>query len=269
MATLDAPAIRDEGLGNGLENRFPLLQWLGGSDGSDVFLTELSERGQKAIIKLIPADGQDAEARFAAWGAAAALSHPSLMRVFAFGRRNIESAAMLYVVTELAEEVLADVLAERALSPEEVAELLGPSVDALAYLHSKGLVHGRLKPSNIMAAGDCPKLSTDGLSFAGATVNPGPDPTVYIAPETAAKPIGPEADIWALGVTVVAALTQRPPAWDSLAPGDAVLPEAMPEPFASIARDCLRADPASRCTLEEIKSRLAEPVAPPRPVAEP
>ncbi|MGP8187516.1 MAG: TonB family protein [Terracidiphilus sp.] len=260
---MNAPAIRGDGAGSKVDGRFPLLQWIGGSARADVYLTELSEQGQKAAIKLIPAAAEDVESRLAAWEAAGALSHPSLMQVYAFGRWEIDSTPLLYVVTELAEEVLADILPERPLTPKETGEMLGPVLDALAYLHGKGLVHGRLKPSNIMAAGDRPKLSADDLSFAGAMGRRGPDPTVYDAPETASGPIGPEADAWALGATLVAALTQRPPAWDSLAPEDAVLPETMPEPFASIVRDCLRPDPASRCTLQEIGSRLEGKAVPP------
>lgn len=252
ISTMSEPAIRGEGTGGVVDGRFPLLQWLGGSARADVFLTELSDRGRKAIIKLIPADAEDAESRLAAWEAAAALSHPNLMQVHAFGRCEVESVQALYVVTELAEEVLADILVERPLSVREAGEMLHPALDALAYLHRKGLVHGRLKPSNIMGAGDRLKLSTDGIVFAGDTGRLVQEPSVYDAPETADSPIGPEADVWAFGATIVAVLPQRPQSWDLLAPTEAFVPEGMPEPFASIARECLAIDPADRCSLDRI-----------------
>ena len=65
---------------------------------------------------------------------------------------------------EYAEENLGQILPQRALTPEEIRDLLEPALDTLAFIHSKSLAHGRLKPSNIMAAGDQLKLSSDSLS---------------------------------------------------------------------------------------------------------
>jgi len=64
-----------------------------------------------------------------------------------------------------ADEVLSEILPERALTPAEAKEMLAPVIDTLSYLHAKGLVHGRLKPSNILAVDDRLKLSGD--SFKG------------------------------------------------------------------------------------------------------
>ena len=81
---------------------------------------------QKAAIKLIPADAEDAEARIAGWTAAAPLSHPHLMRLFYTGRCQFDDCALLYAVTEYADEILAQILPERALTPAEVKEMLDP-----------------------------------------------------------------------------------------------------------------------------------------------
>jgi TonB family protein len=253
---MNAAEIRGDWVGQVVDGRFPLLQWLGGSRAAAVFLTELSGGSQKAVIKLIPADTEDAEPRIAAWDAALALSHPNLTQVHVHGRCEIDSVPLLYVVTEFADEVLAEILKERPLSLREAREMLGPAVDALSYLQSKGFVHSRLKPSNIMAAGDRLKLSTDGLKLPGAIGRPFPKRTVYEAPEAARGPVGPAADVWSIGATLVEALTQRPPVWDGTAGTEPVVPETVLQPFAAVARECLRTDPARRCTLEEIRTRL-------------
>ncbi len=253
---MNAAEIRGDWVGRVINGRFPLLQWLGGSTAAAVFLTELSGGSQKAVIKLIPADAEDASTRITAWGAALALSHPNLMQVHAHGRCEIDSVPLLYVVTEFADEVLAEVLSERPLTLDEAREMLGPALDALSYLHSKGFVHSRLKPPNIMAAGDHLKLSTDGLSLPGAIGRPFPERTVYDAPEVAHGPVGPPADVWSIGATLVELLTQHPPIWDGTANTEPVVPETVPQPFAGMARGCLRTDPARRCTLEEIRTRL-------------
>jgi TonB family protein len=254
--TMNAPAIRDDWVGRVIDGRFTLHQWLGRSPRANVFLTQLSEPSQKAIIKLIPVDQEEAAARIAVWEAATALSHPHLMQVFTHGRCEIDSVPLVYVVTEFADEVLAEILRERPLTPQETREMLVPALDTLAYLHGKGFVHSRLKPSNIMAVGDRLKLSADGLYLAGAIGWPSSERTVYDAPETARGPVGPAADIWSLGATLVEVLRQRPPGWDGAAASEPVVPGFIPQPFAAVARECLRTDPARRCTLEEIKTRL-------------
>lgn len=95
------------------------------------------------------------------------------------------------MVTEFAEENLADVLSERPLTVTEAREMLGPLMEALAYLHGEGLVHGHIKPANIMAVGDQLKLSVDGISRVGdlgaAPARTGPyDPPK--SPNAAARP---------------------------------------------------------------------------------
>jgi serine/threonine-protein kinase len=222
-----------------------------------VFLTDREGPGSpKAAIKLIPADAGDAEARLAGWALASTLSHPHLMRLFHRGRCQMNTSWLLYSVTEYAEEVLSQVLLDRPLTPSEAREMLTPVLDALSYLHGKGVVHGRLKPTNIMVVDDQLKLSSDSLHAAGEPGEQFSTPGVYDAPECATEGISPAADVWSLGITLVEALTQHPPAWDRSTHQDPVVPESMPQPFANMARECLRFDPARRCTLSDFKARL-------------
>ena len=211
---------------------------------------------QKAAIKLIPADAADAEASVAAWEAIAQLSHPHLMSLIRTGHCQVGEARQLYAVTEYAEENLAQILPDRALTPDEAKEMLGPILDALAYLHGKGLVHGHLKPSNILVVNDQLKLSVDGLCLAGKRCAKNPDPDIHDAPECDGGRMTPAADVWALGVTLVEALTQEPPVWKRFTLREPIVPSSMPQPFAGIARACLQRDPARRCTLEQIRARL-------------
>ena len=267
IETMSRAAISRDWVGSFAADRFPLLQWLGGSQATGVFLTEWSENSQKAVIKLVPEDDQDAAARAAAWETAATLSHPNLMKVYTHGRCEIDGVPCLYVVTEYADEVLAEILRERPLSPDETREMLGPALAALAYLHAKGLVHGRLNPSNIMAAGDSLKLTTYGVCPVGAAVISRPTRTVCDAPETENGVILPASDIWSLGATLVEVLTKYPPVWNRAKAADPTVPQSMPEPFASFARKCLRSDPARRITISEITARLEPAKVSPEPEA--
>lgn len=257
VTVMKTEAIRGDWVGQVIVGRFPLLQWLGGNELSSIFLTEIQgAQPQKAAIRLTVADGTEADALIERWSAANALSHPHLMRLFDSGRCQIGNEQLVYAVTEYAEEKLSEILPERALTTAETREMLEPVLDALAYLHGKGFVHGRLKPSKIMVVNDKVKLSRDNIHAAGKLDKPARALEIHDAPECEGGTISPAADLWSLGVTVVEALTQRTPVWDRAAQSDPVVPESMPQPFAEIAREALRCDPAQRCSLGDVRARL-------------
>lgn len=256
-----------------VDGKFPLRHWLGGSEHSAVFLTERSgQADQKVAIKLIAADA-DADRQLSRWRAAAQLSHPHLMGIYEAGRCRLDGTPLLYLVMEYAEEDLSQILPQRPLAPAEVTDLLPPLLDALSYLHGKGFVHGRIKPSNVHATGDQLKLSADQIA-SSAELNPVPKRRdVYDAPEMAAGIVSPAGDVWSIGVTLVAALTQNVSFEGEGSHRDPDPPETVPPPFRGIARECLHLDPKRRCTIAEIQARLqpagrsvpAEPEAPPPP----
>jgi TonB family protein len=245
--------------GQVVDGKFPLLRYLGGSDHSAVFLTErVSGAPQKAAIKLIPADPAGAESQLRRWTQSTELDHPHLVRVLESGRWEVEGTLLLYVVMEAAEEDLSQILPERALSPAEVREMLPPVLAALIYIHERGLVHGRLRPSNILAAGDLVKVSVDSLRASGEMVASGNGMDGYAPPEAASAKLTPAADVWSLAITLVEVLTQRRPTWDPAEPVSPSVPQDLPEPFAEIARRCLQVDPKQRWTIAKIAGRLQQ-----------
>jgi len=132
---------------------------------------------------------------------------------------------------EYAEENLAEVLRERPLTMDETRDMLPPVADALAYLHGQGLVHGNLKPSNILAVEDTVKISSEAVSAGD-----------------------PAADIRALGVTLVQAFT--PP------DGRRPTADALPFPFREIAQNCLHHDPRLPWSAAQIGAWLRSPERP-------
>jgi TonB family protein len=233
-----------------------------------VFLTELQGHPlQKAAIKLILADATDAEAHIAGWAVTTTVSHPHFMRLLYTGRFQIDTTPLLYAVTEYAEEVLSQILPQRSLTPPEAKEMLDPVLDALSYLHGKGIVHGHLKPSNIVVVDNQLKLSCDSLNLAGEPGKYSSALSVYDAPEAATEPRTPAADVWSLGVTLIEVLTQHPPVWDRSTQRTPIVPESVPQPFAGIAQACLRSDPGRRCTLSDVKARLEPAPSVPAPAS--
>jgi TonB family protein len=159
------------------------------------------------------------------------------------------------------------VLGRRPLGPAEARGILVPVVDALSYIHSKGFVHTRIKPANIMAEEDLLKISSDGLCRIGESSGAAGKPSAYDPPEAAGGRISPAGDVWSLGMTLCEALTQRLASWERTNQAEPALPSGLPAEFADIARHCLRRDPQLRWSIADIATRLnPNPAAAPKQI---
>jgi serine/threonine protein kinase len=231
---------------NGL---FPLRRFLGRSNHSVVFLTEFRAQNlPKAAIKLVPADPAVDESQLARWQRIAALSHPHLIRILDSGRCKLGGHPFLFVVMEYAEQTLAQILPHRPLTPDEVREMLVPTLDALAYLHRKNLVQGQLKPVNFLVVNDQLKLASDTIRSAGDPAGVSAKPSVYDPPEAKSSPIEATGDVWSLGITLVEALTQNPAA---------ALGGSSSDPLTGVVRRCLTPNPAGRPTISDLQAQFS------------
>jgi TonB family protein len=250
--------------GETVAGKFPLARFLGGSERTGVFLTELREGDQvvKAAIKLVTANPQESELQLSRWQRAAELSHPHLISIYEKGRFELRSVPLAYIVMEWADENLAEIIPSRALTSAEAREMLTPVLDVLAYLHGNGFVHGNIKPANIMACGDQLKLSSDGLLRSGEPQDAIGEASAYDSPEMArgiipmSSFLSPAGDIWSLGMTLVEVLTQNLPVARMGEQKDPQLPQSLPEPYLDIARHCLIRHPESRWTIAQVAARL-------------
>ncbi|MEZ5401347.1 MAG: hypothetical protein R2729_16880 [Bryobacteraceae bacterium] len=213
--------------GISVDGLFPLDRFVGQGSRGSVFETQF--QGRPAVIKLVPGANASSAALRDTWTKARELEHPALIRIFASGEAEVNGQQCAFCVMEKAEENLADVLSERALTEDEVGELLPPLLDALRYLHGRGFAHGALKSANIMATGDQLKLALDNLAADGDQA----------------------ADCRSVGVLLQQLLNHG--AIDS--------PR---EPYDEIIRNCLNPDVSERWTIEQIQARVrgeAPPVA--------
>jgi TonB family protein len=251
--------------GKVVEGKLTLLEYLGGTEESAAFRTELPDTGRRAAIKLIPLNPATADAQLARWKRAANLSHPHLLRVLHGDRCELEGTEYLFVITEFAEENVAQILPSRSLTISETLVMLEPTLAALGYLHANGFVHGDLKPANIMAAADQLKLSSDSISQAGERRLIAAAGS-YDPPEMASVGASPAGDVWSLGGTLLEVLTQLPPPLSRNA--DPVIPQTIPSPLNEIVHNCLRRDPSQRWTVSQIMAHINPSAAPlPTPTA--
>jgi serine/threonine-protein kinase len=142
------------------------------------------------------------------------------------------------------------------------ARLLGKVARAVHHAHEKGVVHRDLKPSNVLLdAADEPWVSDFGLAgLVADSDEDGPGARVgtpaYMAPEqiSGGGPVGPAADVWALGVILYELLAgARPFTADTfaglqqrvVAEDPPRLPAADPR-LEAVCRRCLAKDPGRR-----------------------
>jgi serine/threonine-protein kinase len=247
---------------------FPIRRFLSASDHSAVFLTEHKARSLPQVaLKLVPVIPALAQAQLSQWTTAAALTHPHLIRLLEAGRCQLEGRPFLFVVMEYAEQTLSQILPQRPLTPREVREMLLPTLDALAFLHRNNLVQGQLKPSNILVVNDQLKLASDTVRPAGESTTKFAKPSVYDPPEAKDRSFSAAGDIWALGMTIVEALTQHLPSWPDGQSETASFPAALPPTWVEIVRQCLNRNPANRPTVAEVERQLKS--APPMVVSVP
>jgi TonB family protein len=126
----------------------------------------------------------------------------------------------------------------------------------LAFLHSKNLVHGQLKPSNILAVNDQLKLASDTVRPAGESTANIAKYSVYDPPEAKDRSFSAAGDIWGLGITMVEALTQHLPSWPDSKSETASFPDVLPPTFVAIIRQCLNRNPVSRPTVADVEAQI-------------
>jgi outer membrane biosynthesis protein TonB len=253
-----------------LNGVYPLQRLLHGSERSAVFLTERNAEGaSSAAVKIIPIE-RVTLAQLSHWRLATGISHPHLIQLFDAGLCQLGGRQFLFVVMEYAEQTLSEVLAQRALTVDEVRELLPPTLDALSFLHRKGLVQGQLKPANLLVVNDQLKLASDSIRPAGAPRDGIAEPSMYDPPDANHAPFSSTDDMWGLGVTLVEALTQSLP-WIDARSDRAGLPPTVPAEFVDTVQRCLSYNPATRplaMDLEAKPGRVPEaPMVPAPPVA--
>ncbi|MEU8518947.1 protein kinase [Streptomyces sp. NPDC048577] len=216
--------------------------------------------------------------------AAARVSHPGVVAVHDVA----EHEGRPFVVMERVDgPSLDDVLAERGvLDPPEAARIGANVLEALAAAHAVGVLHRDVKPGNILLDRSGRVALTDfGIA---ALENPGDGSATrltrsgeiigsldYLAPERAqGRDAVPASDVWAVGVTLYAAVEgstpfRRPAAWSTL---NAIVTDPVPGPrragpLTEVLLRLLAKDPGSRPDASEAARLLTAVAQAPGPEA--
>ncbi len=142
--------------------------------------------------------------------ASAGLNHPGLLRLHDLR----DDEGFCFTVMDYPEGgSLRDRLRSGPLALEEALSLGARIAEALDYAHSRGVVHGGLSPESIgLDAAGNPLVTDFGLAWLAAQAGRQDLRPEYTAPEQAqGLGVGPQTDLYVLGLVLFEALTGRPP----------------------------------------------------------
>lgn len=186
-----------------LDSRYELLEMIGKGSFAKVYRARDKELGREVAIKQIHEQYLDDPAQLERfWQEAqllASLSHPNIVTIYDLHRERG------WVIMELMQASLAERFEDRQMPIASVRTTLAHGLRALKYLHARGIVHGDIKPSNLMIdsrrrikIGDfglARRVSDEDGSLIKGT-------TKYMAPEVVSEEfgeIGPSSDLYSLG----------------------------------------------------------------------
>jgi len=251
---------------------------LAGGGMSRVFAATEHALGRKVVVKVLPPDlsaGVNRERFQREIQVAAQLQHPHIVPLLSAGRvpspdGTTEGELLYYTMPFIEGESLRSTLARRGPLPvRDVVRIIHDVAEALAYAHSRGVVHRDIKPGNILTMGSHALVTDFGVAKALSAAMPTSGMTsggmaigtpAYMAPEQlAADPAADHRiDIYAVGLlayellsgrspfvgtspqaTMAAQLTRVPDPLDSFR-------DDVPPALAAVITRCLEKQPESR-----------------------
>ncbi|MEU5882320.1 ABC transporter substrate-binding protein [Spirillospora sp. NPDC047279] len=175
-----------------------------------------------------------------------------------------------YIVSEFIDgPPLADVLtSDGPRTGADLDRIAIGTITALAAIHQAGVVHRDFKPANVLVPPDGPRVIDFGIARAldatGTLSSTAVGTPAYMAPEQiSGARVGPEADVFAWGTTMVFAATGRPAFGQDSIP--AVMhrilnlpPDlgALADPLRDVVLQCLSKDPAVRPSSQQVLVQL-------------
>ena len=260
---------------------YQLLGRLGAGGMGRVFLG-MSAAGRPVAVKIVHAElAADPEFRARFGSEVAAARKVSGLFTALVVDADVDAPVPWLATAYVAGLSLSEAVRSRGpLTAGSLLALAAGLAKSLTAIHAAGVVHGDLKPSNVLLAPDGPRVIDFGISQA-AEVTPLARAGLvvgtpsFMSPEQAAgKEVGPLSDVFSLGAVLAFAATGRkpfgtgPPAavLERVVRGTADLKDAPAEVQPLIER-CLAKDPGLRPTAAELLAGVtaAQAAIEPRP----
>lgn len=274
-----------------LEGEYQFLRLIGlGGMGAVFLLREIALKRLVAVKVLAPSLAADASARarFTREArAAAALSHPNVVRVYAVG--ETAGLKLPYIVMQYVEgPSLAEWMQRHPKASERDARrVIGEVAAGLAAAHARNLLHRDVKPGNVLLEAESGRAYVADFGVSAALGSASGDTTgsltatghvvgtpIYMSPEQAAgEPLSPRSDVYSLGVMAYELLVGELPfkattamGWAAAHLRDTPTPvhnrraDLAPEVARMVDR-CVAKDPADRPLADEVSRGMLPTLA--------
>ena len=247
--------------GTQLADRYTLVRRLGGDGDAHTWLAKDKLTGASVALKITAGDPQSTENLRSEWQVSIRLMHAHIVRAFEF---HAESDVAIF------SQQFIDGPNFAALAGRSAEEVLGPVgllLQAVDYLHGKGIVHRDIKASNVLLdSNGAPYLGDFGVSVPAGQISPGGSLIAQSPQSLDGHPASPADDIFALGSLIFELLSGRPP-WtaanmaDEIASGEvpplsAAAGSRLPAAVSALVAEMLDRDAAQRPTASDVAERL-------------
>jgi eukaryotic-like serine/threonine-protein kinase len=204
-----------------VDSRYGVMELLGSGGMAEVYLAHDEVLDRDVALKVLSsryANDEEFVERFRREAySAAALSHPNIVSIF--DRGESEEGTYYIAMEYLSGGTLKDCIVRRGCFPPHTAVAVTAQIaEALDAAHQYGVVHRDVKPHNILVTefGDV-KVTDFGIARAASSSKMTHTGTIlgtahYVSPEQAmGEPVGPQSDLYSLGVVLYEMLTGEPP----------------------------------------------------------
>eukprot|EP01102_Stenamoeba_stenopodia_P006776 TRINITY_DN188_c0_g1_i1.p1 TRINITY_DN188_c0_g1~~TRINITY_DN188_c0_g1_i1.p1 ORF type:complete len:647 (+),score=97.16 TRINITY_DN188_c0_g1_i1:124-2064(+) len=184
------------------------------------------------------------------------LNHPNICKILDV----VETADRLYIIMELGAGELQGYQKSHIITEEVARKFFVQIMDAIEYCHSRNIIHRDIKHKNILLDEyENVKLIDFGLSnfTSGGLRSTFCGTPAYAAPEMilGKKYIGPEVDVWSMGVVLYSMLCSKFPFRDvgTIIAGKYRTPRTLSPACVDLLRMMLTIDPTHRATTKQIR----------------
>ncbi|MBL8216585.1 MAG: protein kinase [Bryobacterales bacterium] len=247
-------------IGEVFEERYEIERWIGSGGFSHVYRARDRKLGGRPVAIKIHHSVYAAQPEFLSQlkkevSILSGLRHPNIVAVQDTG---IGPGGQLFLAMEYVEgQSLRQVLQKGPLDGAAASAYLTQLASALDSAHRAGIIHGDIKPGNLLIGSDGRLVVID-YGFAtreGAVTQQLPAGTPdYLSPEQRAGKVAAGSDVYAMALVAFEMLTAQV-AMRVLRAGG-TLREHVPEPVAQVLELALAEDPAARPTARELAERF-------------